>query len=302
MKNVFLDFLQYEGLYKKIQITEENIEQLIEFIGGECKISVYCPECREERVFSAESFRVNLDNGYISGEVFVYNFQCELKRANFAEGNDGVKDAKGWMLENWSKSEFPITLMITLCCVMDSTHRLYYVIHAHEKYLIKIGQYPSIATLSFSELDEYKHVMNGSVRKEFGTALGLFANGVGIGAYIYLRRIFETILLKASETAIDEGKIEKKDFNEAKVIDKIKMIKDELPEAIVDNPFLYGIISKGVHELSEEGCIEYFPVVKDSILLILNQWEKKRKEMETKKRLNASISKIASKVKSSGGE
>ena len=302
MKNVFLDFLQYEGLYKKIQITEENIEQLIEFIGGECKISVYCPECREERVFSAESFRVNLDNGYISGEVFVYNFQCELKRANFAEGNDGVKDAKGWMLENWSKSEFPITLMITLCCAMDSTHRLYYVIHAHEKYLIKIGQYPSIATLSFSELDEYKHVMNGSVRKEFGTALGLFANGVGIGAYIYLRRIFETILLKASETAIDEGKIEKKDFNEAKVIDKIKMIKDELPEAIVDNPFLYGIISKGVHELSEEECIEYFPVMKDSILLILNQWEKKRKEMETKKRLNASISKIASKVKSSGGE
>ena len=28
MKNVFLDFLQYEGLYKKIQITEENIETL----------------------------------------------------------------------------------------------------------------------------------------------------------------------------------------------------------------------------------------------------------------------------------
>ena len=132
--------------------------------------------------------------------------------------------------------------------------------------------------------------------------LGLFANGVGIGAYIYLRRIFETILLKASETAIDEGKIEKKAFNEAKVTDKIKMIKDELPETIVDNPVLYGIISKGVHELSEEECIEYFLVVKDSILLILNQWETKRKEMETKKRLNASISKIALKVKSSGGE
>ncbi len=37
MENVFLKFLQYEGLYKKIQITEDNIEQLIDFIGGECK-------------------------------------------------------------------------------------------------------------------------------------------------------------------------------------------------------------------------------------------------------------------------
>ena len=297
MKNVFLDFLQYEGLYKKIQITEENIEQLIEFIGGECKISVYCPECRTERVFSADFFRVNSDNGYNSGKIFVNIFQGRLEREHFAEEKDSEKDAKSWMLKNWSESKFPITLMITLGCAMDSTHRLYYVIHAYEKYLIKIGQYPSIATLSFSELDEYRHVIDDSVRKEFGTTLGLFANGVGIGAYIYLRRIFETILVEASETAIDEGKIEKKDFNEAKVIDKIKMIKDELPETIVDNPVLYGIISKGVHELSEEECIEYFPVMKDSILLILNQWEKKRKEIETKKRLNASISKIASEIR-----
>lgn len=297
MKNVFLNFLQYEGLYKKIQITEENIDQLIEFIGGECKISVYCPECREERVFLKESFWVHSDNGFNSGNVFVYHFQGRLERAQFAGENHSVKNAKGWRLKNWSEFKFPIILMITLCCAMDSTHRLDYVIHAYEKYLIKIGQYPSIATLSFSELDEYRHVMDDSVRKEFGTALGLFANGVGIGAYTYLRRIFETILLKASETAIDEGKIEKVVFNEARVTEKINMVKDELPETIVDNPVLYGIISKGIHELSEEECIEYFPVMKASILLILNQWEKKKKEMETKKRLNASISKIASKIK-----
>lgn len=297
MKNVFLNLLQHEGLYKKIKITEENIEQLIEFIGGECKISIYCPECRAERVFSAKSFIVHFDNGHNSGKDFVNNFQGRLKRERFIGVNDSVKNAKDWMLKNWSEFEFPITMMITLCCAMDSTHRLDYVIHAYEKHLIKIGQYPSIATLSFSELDEYKHVMDDSIRKEFGTALGLFANGVGIGAYTYLRRIFETILMKASKTAIDEGKIEKVAFNEAKVTDKIKMIKDELPETIVDNPVLYGIISKGIHELSEEECIEYFPVMKDSILLILNQWEKKREEIETKKRLNASISKIASKIK-----
>ena len=297
MENVFLNFLQYEGLYKKLQITEDNIEQLIEFIGGEPKISVYCPKCRVERVFSAESFRVQYDYGYHLGKEFVNNYQAGLNRAHFVKENDSKNDATSWMLRNWRESDFPITFMITLRCAMDNTHRLDYIIHAYDKYLIKIGQYPSIATLSFSELDDYRHVMDDSVRKEFGTALGLFANGVGIGSYTYLRRIFESIIMKASDTAIDEGRIEKEVFKNARITEKIDMVKEELPETIVDNPILYGIISKGIHELSEEECIEYFPVLKESILLILNEWEKKRKEIETKKRLNSSISKIASEVK-----
>ncbi len=263
----------------------------------EAKINVYCPKCREKRVFSVESFRVQYDNGYNLGKDFVNNFQAMLQRSHFVEGNDSEKDTSGWVLRNWNESEFPITFLITLRCAMDNTHRLSYIIHAYDEYLIKIGQYPSIATLSFSELDEYRHVMNDSIRREFGTALGLFANGVGIGAYTYLRRIFETIIMKASETSLDENHINKEDFKNARVTEKIDMIKDELPETIVDNPVLYGIISKGIHELSEEECIEYFPVLKDSILLILNQWERKRKEIETKKRLNASISKIASEIK-----
>lgn len=45
---------------------------------------------------------------------------------------------------------------------------------------------------------------------------------------------------------------------------------------------MYGIVSKGVHELSEEECREMFPYTKAGIELVLDDFlaEKERKEKE----------------------
>jgi hypothetical protein len=56
----------------------------------------------------------------------------------------------------------------------------------------------------------------------------------------------------------------------------------ELPEFLVKNTILYGILSKGVHELDEEECHEYFEIVRIAIEEILdekmNREEKKRRQ------------------------
>jgi len=55
-----------------------------------------------------------------------------------------------------------------------------------------------------------------------------------------------------------------------------------LPTAL-QNPNLYTILSKGIHELTEEECLEMFPMIKIGIELILDERiaekerEKKRK-------------------------
>lgn len=67
---------------------------------------------------------------------------------------------------------------------------------------------------------------------------------------------------------------------------------------INDNHVFYGIVSKGIHELSEDECISYFPVLKEAIFMILRQWAQKKQEQEDAKRLRASLSQIASQVKS----
>ena len=66
---------------------------------------------------------------------------------------------------------------------------------------------------------------------------------------------------------------------------------------VVDNKPIYGIVSKGIHELSEEDCIRYFPVLRDCIYAILQQWEEKRKREERENQLQKSLLDIVSVIK-----
>ena len=128
------------------------------------------------------------------------------------------------------------------------------------------------------------------------TFLNPYASGMGIGSYVYLRRIFERIIVTASHKAISDGKIKAEDFGGARVNEKIKMLSDCLPKSLVHNEAFYGIVSKGIHELSEEECIEYFPIMKSFIMMILRQREKMRKDEEEEKQLSVALGSIAAKI------
>ena len=160
---------------------------------------------------------------------------------------------------------------------------------------MKIGQYPSIADMTFPELDAYKHVISKEDRKELGTAIGLYASGVGAGSYVYLRRILERLIYQAKETAGDTVNDEK--FRQAKVAERIKMLEGHLPEALTQNTVIYGILSKGIHELSEEECRKYFPVVKECIYQILGMWESERKKQADEAGMNKALNAITTSIK-----
>jgi hypothetical protein len=50
---------------------------------------------------------------------------------------------------------------------------------------------------------------------------------------------------------------------------KIEVLHGYLPQLLVDNKNLYGIVSKGIHELSEEECLTMFPCIRTGIELKL---------------------------------
>ena len=60
-------------------------------------------------------------------------------------------------------------------------------------------------------------------------------------------------------------------YIKARMNDKIEILKSQLPDFLVENKSLYGILSKGIHELSEDDCKNYFPTVKLGIELILDE-------------------------------
>jgi len=61
--------------------------------------------------------------------------------------------------------------------------------------------------------------------------------------------------------------------------EKMQLLTNHLPGFMVENANIYGILSKGLHELTEDECLTYFATVKTGIKLILDE-EIARKERE----------------------
>ena len=269
--NVFANFLQTAGLYESTKIDEDNIADLIELLKGNVKISAYCKECKQERVFYMKPIEYYFETGTDGDE--------KIRCASLGEEIESLQNmifstkarqeksfAEEWKWINWQIADTTRLMKLEYICSMDEKHHLDYIVLTTDNSMTKIGQYPSVADMTFPELDAYKHVISKEDRKELGTAIGLFASGVGAGSYVYLRRILERLIYQAKATAGDA--VNDEEFEKARVAERIKMLQGYVPEMLIQNTTIYGILSKGIHELSEEECRKYFPVVKLSLIHI----------------------------------
>ena len=300
MDNVFATFLKTAGLYHSIEICENNINDLIELIQGNIKISTYCKECKRERVFRMKPVEYYFESGPEGHEKIVCrNLGEEIESLQNLIFSKKVREEKDFIAEwRWINCQIADTVRIMkleYICSMNEKHHLDYVVLTTDNSMMKIGQYPSVADMTFPELDAYKHVISKEDRKELGTAIGLFASGVGAGSYVYLRRILERLVYQAKETAGDV--IDDEKFEQARMSERVKMLDGYLPEVLINNTTIYGILSKGIHELSEEECRKYFPVVKECIYQILGMWESLRKKQADEAALSKALSAITTSIK-----
>ena len=153
--------------------------------------------------------------------------------------------------------------------------------------LFKVGQYPSHVELAMGDLTKYRKLL-GEDAREFVRAIGLAAHGVGIGSFVYLRRIIENLVEATHLLAAKDQNWNEEAYGSARAVDKMKILGHRLPEFLTTNKFIYGILSKGIHELNENECLEAFPVLKDAIEMILDEKlaaverDKKKKDAQEK--------------------
>jgi hypothetical protein len=153
--------------------------------------------------------------------------------------------------------------------------------------MIKIGQYPSKASIDLGDLAPiFTKELEPEFRRELGRAIGLRGHGIGIGSFVYLRRIFEKLIEEAHVSAKSENEWDESAYVKARVPDRIKMLKAHLPNRLVESAKLYGILSKGVHELSEEECLSHFDIVQKAILMILSERHEEREYRQLVKKLD----------------
>jgi hypothetical protein len=186
--------------------------------------------------------------------------------------------------------------LIIECKRYHDSFRFYMYYDPDKEVLIKIGQFPTVADFHIGEIKEYKKVIDESKLKELTRAIGLAANGVGIGSFVYLRRVFEHLIFDAYERAKKEQKVSESDFQKARMDEKIELLRTYLPTFLVDNKTMYSILSLGIHELDEQTCLAHFDTLKVGIEIILDEkldeFKKKEKIEKAKKKLTELKSKV----------
>jgi len=170
------------------------------------------------------------------------------------------------------------------------------------KIIMKVGQAPSIADLQFSDIErKYTKMLEDNYLQEFKKAIVSASHGYGVASFIYLRRIFESLVFETYTAYKNELGIDFEEFKKLQMEKKIIALKKYLPSQLVEMKSIYGIFGKGIHELDENECLSYFGPLKLSIELILDQRidEKKKldKDAEVKKQIQHITSALSQKYK-----
>jgi len=249
------EFLLNAPLYTDFAITKEQLEELCGKVQPRRTFDGHCPYCHQQTTWSHyRSFHI--PNGQAWDEI--------EKHSTIGES--------------------------VIQCARSSAHYLRFELKLSSLKIQKYGQFPSLATIANDELAPYRKRLSDLDGSELYTGIGLAAHGAGIAAFVYLRRVFERLVFgRFEEFKNDEGWTDEQ-FGRLDMVDKVKLLHDHLPTFLVENARIYAILSVGIHQLEEEKCLGAFEMLKESILIILDDDEKKRADLERRKRLSSAIS------------
>ena len=161
----------------------------------------------------------------------------------------------------------------------------------------KVGQYPSMADLQMFDIEKYRSVLSKDHFRDFKTALGLYASGVGCGSFIYLRRIFEGLVVEAETLASQQKGWNAEEYERRRFNEKIEYLEafgqKIIPDVLVGvKGKIYGILSRGVHQSSDQECNELFPVMKYVIEEVLDHRIAIKEREDKLKRLGTVLGKV----------
>lgn len=271
------EFYLNSSLYDSFPISESDRQKVFDLIFHDKTIDCYCTKCAQTSVFKPDG------NRPVKPKSITSTFTFPI--ANISEWNLNIE-----------KDTFSTQKIFR--CVRDNSHTLTYQILIMESTVQKIGQYPSIADLSSYSIKKFSKTLGKELYSEFNRGIGLFSHGVGVGSFVYLRRIIENfIITPAYEKAKLTADWNDDEFQKLRVTERIKKLRKFLPEFLVQNSTLYSIVSKGIHELSEEECNEYFPVLRECLEYVLTDIQAHKETEEKKQLLTKKIGEITGKLK-----
>lgn len=251
------EFLEKYPLYKRYNFEPReswnkfNIEEL-----PRPAINMYCKGCESIQTYNAtDESKYEQPYKFINDNIFRLQYIC----------TGCYKDVREFMLQfkEWS--------------VWDEKKKE----HIYYLQVQKVGQYPAWSI----EMDKELENMIGDHAEYYKRGLICESQSYGIGAYAYFRRVTEDVIDDLLESILDlVEEEEKKEYKEKleevrkeKIAEKkINLVKDLLPKSLqVDgmNPLkeLYGVLSEGIHDKTDEECMEKAEAIRGILVFLVNQ-------------------------------
>jgi len=243
------DWLLKLPLYSPVELGDDIYSAIEAIALFEETIDAFCPSCQQNATFA----------GAIS--TGAENIKKEEQRRIQIRQLGGHSQRSAWNMPNFMKA---------IVCTRAGHIVQFHFTH-NKNSIIKIGQYPSLADMATGDTSQFIKALGKERLHELNKAIGLAAHGVGIGAYVYLRRVFESLIEDAHHKAKSGQGWDEDGYQPARMKERVAMLKSWLPSFIVEHPQLYGILSLGVHELTESECLKNFEALKSAILVIAEE-------------------------------
>lgn len=256
----------------------KDFKRLKKLITEEHSFAGYCPICKKLVPLKLEKqdIEYNEKNDVVTVETNIDSREIYESCLQYAENK--LEERLNLLIEN---------KLITFKVYCNKKHSLISIFNLDKEKnkLIKIGQYPSLNDFD-TTLNKYSSILKDENRKDINKALGLESHGIGAGSFVYLRRVFEKLIFDVFDENAIEINMTKADFIKLKMENKIEKLESFLPNFLTENKkVLYGILSKGVHELTEKECLNYFDTMLKSIIIILEEKNKLKNKKEVKDKL-----------------
>ncbi|MBQ3021407.1 MAG: hypothetical protein IJD92_04195 [Bacilli bacterium] len=287
-KEVFKIFVLNDGKY---EYDKKEFLRFIYYVGyGQDKLVSYCHLCKKEFPFSYKTELFEFTKYFKDTDYYMIVADKDGQNPGRISISDGIilglvpPYDKELLVNNkiWYMNYF-------FNCTRNGSHKYMMMISIELKdgnFIVrKIGQNPSMLTVKGFDFDKYKKVLEKlDAYEDYKKADLSNADHFHVGAYAYLRRIFEKMINQYL------GKTELKDDHMDTKIDAVKDYFDPRIKNLLKN--LYGILSVGIHELSEEQSKEYYEYLKAIIDMQLEYVQTENDKDKQSKELAGVLSKI----------
>lgn len=262
--NELYNLLNTKGAYEKVSNVDSNTFEKFTSREGFSTLDLYCPNCKDNKTFVQS------------------NWQC-------------VDGLGGYM-----KGTTRLTRIRSLYYHCPTCgQNVFFLFYFDGNSIIKLAQYPSLYDVSRDELKKYQknQLIDKDSFKEIYKAETCASSGYYVAAYTYMRRVYETMLMSVFIDNREAIGLSEDEFRRLHSDKKLETIKEYL--AIDDEIYLplYGLLSAGIHAMSEEQCCEDYVVLKPILLEILSEQKAKQEKADNRKKLKELFAKRKGEIK-----